>query len=200
MSDPVVARPSSSRGAAILGLALFGCCLLPLTPAGRTFVEVVVDTFAEGVFAGIIMVVGYGSPFLFGLAVAVGGRSSSDASAASLVRGPVTMMHSQLLLVAWMIWRHGDAVASLPLLLFAVISGFYVVQHSASERASGRHASFRWYVRSGALLIVAVAGWLWVQRLAGFSMGVAIDVAGLCALGLMLRSLPSGSVPPPAPG
>lgn len=190
MSDPVVARPPLSRTAAILGLALFGCILLPLTPEGRTFVQVVLDTFAEGVFAGVVMIVGYGSPFIFGLTVALGIRSDSDASAASLVRTPVTMMHSQLLLVSWMIWRHGEAIASLPLLLFAVVSGFYVVQHSAAERAAGRHAAFRWYVRSGALLIVAVAAWLWVQRLAGFSMGLAVDVAGLCAAGLLLRSLP----------
>lgn len=152
--------------------------------------QVAVETFAEGIFAGLVMVVGYGSPFIFGLTVALGVWSRDDATAAGLVRTPVTMMHSQLLLIAWMIWRHGDAIAALPLLLFAVASGLYVVQHSAAERAAGRHASFRWYVRSGALVVVAVAGWLFVQRLAGFSMGIAVDVAGLCALLLLLGSLP----------
>ncbi|MCA9707731.1 MAG: hypothetical protein KDK70_17910 [Myxococcales bacterium] len=193
MSDPVVGRPRLARGASLLGLVLFGCIFLPLTPEGRTFVQVVIDTFAEGVFAGVVMVAGFGSPFVFGLAVALGLRAKDDATAASLVRTPVTMMHSQLLLVSWMIWRHGDAIASLPLLLFAVVSGLYVVQHSAAERAAGRHAAFRWYVRSGALVLVAVAGWLWLQRLAGFSMGVAVDVGGLCGLGLLLRSLPGRS-------
>lgn len=172
------------------GLVLFGCIALPLTPGGRTFVQVVMATLAEGPMQGIMMAVGYGSPFIFGLMVALGGRVDHDELAARLVRTPVTMMHSQLLLTSWMIWRHGDAVAALPLFLFALVSGLYVVQHSASERASGRHASFRWYVRSGALLLVAVAGWLWLQRLAGFSMGLAVDVGGLCALALVLGTRP----------
>ncbi len=190
MSEPVVVRPSLSRFSAIVGLALFNCIWLPLTPEGRTFVQVVLDTFSEGLMAGLVMVAGFGSPFAFGLAVAIGVWSKNEAAAARMTRAPVTMMHSQLLLVAWMIWRHGDAVASLPLLLFAVVSGLYVVQHSASERASGRHAAFRWYVRSGALLIVAVTAWLWLQRMSGFSMGIAIDVGGLCALVLLMGSRP----------
>lgn len=188
MTEPARASSSSSRSAAVLGLMLFACAFLPLTPAGRTFVQVALEAFREGVMPGVVTVLGFGSPFLFGLAVAVGTWRGDDEAAARLVRGPVTMMHSQLLLVAWMIWRHGDAVASLPLLLFAVVAGLHVVQHSAAERAAGRSASFRWYVRWGATVIVAVAGWLWLQRSVGLTMGRAVDVAGLCALGLVLRA------------
>lgn len=188
MSEPAPAPSSLPRSAAVLGLMLFACAFLPLTPTGRTFVQVAIETFHEGVLPGVVMVVGFGSPFLFGLAVALGVWARDDEAAARLVRGPVTMMHSQLLLAAWMIWRHGEAVASLPLLLFAAVSGLYVVQHSASERASGRSAAFTWYVRWGATTIAAVAAWLWLQRTVGLSMGRAVDVAGLCALGLVLRA------------
>lgn len=169
-------------------MLLFTCAFLPLTPGGRTFVQVAIEAFGEGVMAGVVMVVGFGSPFLFGLAVALGAWLRDEELAVRLVRGPVTMMHSQLLLMAWMIWRYGDALASLPLLLFAAVSGLYVVQHSASERASGRSASFRWYVRSGAVVIVTVAAWLWLQRMTGLSMGRAVTLAGICGLGLILRA------------
>ncbi|MCX4247338.1 hypothetical protein [Paraliomyxa miuraensis] len=193
MSEPAApATLSLPRSTAVLGLSLFACAFFPLTPAGRTFVQVAIDAFGQGLVAGVVMVVGFGSPFLFGLAIAAGVWTRDDATAARLVRGPVTMMHSQLLLMAWMIWRHGDAVASLPLLLFAVVSALYVVQHSASERAAGRSASFRWYVRSGAVLIVTVAAWLWLQRTVGLEMGRAVIMAGMCALSLLLRARRQG--------
>jgi hypothetical protein len=198
MSEPASTSSSVPRTAAVLGLLLFACAFLPLTPAGRTFLQVVRDTFSEGVLHGVMMVVGFGSPFLFGLAVAVGVWMGDETAAARLVRSPVTMMHSQLLLVAWVIWRQDeDAVASLPLLLFAVVSGLYVVQHSASERAAGRSPSFAWYVRWGATVIAAVAGWLWLQRTAGLEMGRAVEVAGLCALGLVVRVRPRAVVAAP---
>ncbi len=182
------ARPAPlPRSTAVFGLALFACAWLPLTPGGRTFFNVVVETFGEGVMAGVVMLLGFGSPFLFGLAVAVGRQLDHDA-AASLVRSPVTMMHSQLLLVSWMIMRHGDAVASVALFLFAVVGGLHVVRHSATTRAAGRPASFAWYVRWGGIVIAAVCGWLWIQRAGGFCMGLAVPVAGLCAVGLVLRA------------
>jgi hypothetical protein len=198
--DTVNAMPASTsssvpRSAAVFGLLLFACAFLPLTPAGRSFVEVVRDTFTEGVMQGVVMLVGFGSPFLFGLGVALGVMRNGDAVAARLVWSPVTMMHSQLLLVAWVIWRQdADAVASLPHLLFAVASGIYLVRHSAAERAAGRSPSFAWTVRWGAMVIAAVAGWLLLQRAAGLTMGRAVEVAGMCALGLALRVRPQRSV------
>lgn len=188
MTEPAPAPSPLPRSTAVQGLLLFACAFLPLTPAGRSFAQVVLDTFGEGVLPGVVMMLGFGSPFLFGLMVALGTWSGDEVKAARLVRGPVTMMHSQLLLVAWMLWRQGEAVASLPLLLFAAVSGLYVVQHSAAERASGGSASFRWYVRWGATVIVTVAAWLLLQRTVGLTLGRAVELAGLCALGLVLRA------------
>jgi hypothetical protein len=196
MSEPASTSSSAPRSAAVLGLLLFACAFLPLTPAGRSFVEVVRATFDESVLQGVVMLVGFGSPFLFGLGVALGVWMRDGEAAARLVRNPVTMMHSQLLLVAWVIWRNDDeAVASLPLLLFAVVSGLYLVQHSAAERAAGRSVPFAWTVRWGATVIAAVAGWLLLQRTAGLELGRAVDVAGLCALGLAVRVQPRRAVP-----
>ncbi|MCA9650940.1 MAG: hypothetical protein H6712_13080 [Myxococcales bacterium] len=190
--------PLLPRSATLLGIALLACAWLPLTPGGRSFVQLAIETFGEGVMAGLVMVVGMGSPFLFGLAVAVGSLGRDEQRAASLVRTPVTMMLSQLLLLAWIMWRRGDMIASLPLLLFAVVTSLYVIQHSASSRASGRPASFRWYVRWGAMVVSAVAGWLLLQRMGGLRMGVAVEIAGLCGLGLVLRAQPSREAPAPA--
>jgi len=192
MSEPASTSSSVPRLGALLGASLFACAFLPLTPQGRSFVQVVIDTFGEGVMAGVVMVLGFGSPFLFGLGVALGvWQRRDDEAAARLVRNPVTMMHSQLLLVSWVIWRQDeDAVASLPLLLFAAVSGLYLVQHSAAERARGRAPTFAWTVRWGAMVIAAVVGWLLLQRSAGLHMGRAVEVAGLCALGLVLLVRP----------
>ncbi|MCH9683371.1 MAG: hypothetical protein K0V04_18185, partial [Deltaproteobacteria bacterium] len=107
---------SLPRSTAVLGLALFASAWLPLTPGGRTFFQVVIEAFGAGFMTGVVMVLGFGSPFLFGLGVVAGQLTEDDETAARYVRGPVTMMHSQLLLVAWMTWRHGDAIASLQLL------------------------------------------------------------------------------------
>lgn len=196
-------RPASApllpRSATLLGIVLFACAWLPLTPGGRSFVQVVFETFGEGLMAGLVMIVGMGSPFLFGLAVAVGSVGHDDQKAAALVRTPVTMMLSQLLLLAWIMWRRGEMVAALPLLLFAVVSSLYVVQHSASSRASGRPASFAWYVRWGATVVAAVAGWLLLQRMGGLRMGMAVEIAGLCGLGLVLRAQPAAASSQAAP-
>jgi hypothetical protein len=196
MSEPATTSSSVPRSAAVLGLVLFACAFLPLTPAGRSFVAVLRDTFADSVLHGLVMAVGFGSPFLFGLGVAVGTWMRDDEIAARLVRNPVTMLHSQLILIAWVLWRSDDdAVATLPLLGFAVVSGLYLVRHSALERASGRSPSFAWTVRWGAMMIAAVAGWLLLQRTAGLHMGRAVEVAGLCALGLALRVRPQSPDP-----
>lgn len=196
MSEPAPTSPSVPRSVAVLGLLLFASAFLPLTPAGRTFVQVVRDTFADGVLHGVVMAVGFGSPFLFGLAVAVGTWMKDDALAARLVSNPLTMMHSQLILIAWVIWRQDDdAVASLPLLGFAVVSGLHLVRHSAAERAAGRRPSFAWSVRWGGVVIAAIVGWILLQRTAGLTMGRAVEVAGLCALGLALRVRPPRAEP-----
>jgi hypothetical protein len=191
MPEPASTRPSVPRLGAVLGATLFGCAFLPLTPEGRSFAQVVLDTFGDGVLAGVVMVVGFGSPFLFGLGVALGVWQRDDEVATRLVRSAVTMMHSQLLLAAWVIWRNdADAVAPLPLLLFAAGSGLYLVQHSAAHKAAGRVPSFAWTVRWGAMVIAAVAGWLLLQRTGGLEMGRAVHVAGLCALGLVALARP----------
>lgn len=191
MARPVAPdSPLLPRSATLLGIALFACAWLPLTPGGRSFFAVAAQTFDEGFMAGVVMVIGMGSPFLFGLAVALGSLRRDDQQAAALVRTPVTMMLSQLLLLSWLIWRSGDMVAGFPLLAFAVVSSVYVIQHSASSRAAGRPATFAWYVRWGAMVVSAIAGWLLLQRVGGLQMGVAVQIGGLCGLGLVLRTQP----------
>ncbi len=198
MTEPAPSSNAVPRSAAVLGLVLAACAWLPLTPGGRSFFQVALETFGDGIMAGIVMVAGFGSPFIFGLMLAVGVGLGQPETAPRLLRTPVMMMHSQLLLVSWMIWREGDAIASLPLLLFAFGSGLYFVEHSARGRATGRTPTFAWYARWGALIVVAVAGWLWLQRMGGFAMGRAVDVAGLCALGLVMRIRPGQTATPPS--
>lgn len=183
-----------SRTTTLLGWALFACAFLPLTPGGRNFVQVVVEAFTGGAWAGLIMLFAAGSPFLFGLACGLGGRFAPESSA-GLVRMPVTMMHSYTLLVAWALWRADVGVATLPLLLFVAASALRLISVSASQRASGSTASFAWYVRTGGMFIAAVAGWLVLQRAAGLEMGIAVPVAGVLAALLAARGGTSNPTP-----
>src|SRR5688572_17614180 len=114
------------RRVAVLAIVLASTAALPIAPDGRSFLEYVREAFARSVLEGVLMVAGFGSPFLFGIAVAVASRMEPVA-AAQLVRGPIVMMHSQLLLVAWAVWKHGEAIAAGPMFLFAIASAIYLV-------------------------------------------------------------------------
>jgi hypothetical protein len=181
------ARRGDAR-VAILGLVLAATSALPLSPDGQSFVQHAWAAFGRGALEGLLMVAGFGSPFLFGLAVALATRWAPDVIAPRLVRTPIAMMHSQLLLVSWAVWRFGDAVAAFPMFGFALVSSVYFVWSSARVRAEGEGTgpSVAWLVRWGAMIVAAVCMWARIQMFGVVKLGVAIDVAWLCAAGMIL--------------
>ena len=173
----------------VLGAALAATAALPIAPDGKSFLNYVLASFQRSLLEGLLMVAGFGSPFLFGIAVAVAARMKPEAGA-QLVRAPIAMMHSQLLLVAWAVWRHGDAVAAGPMFLFAIVSALYLALSSAKKKAEDRGPSLQWSIRWGATIVAAVCMWARIQMFGGVKLGVAIDAAWLCAAGLVLLTTP----------
>lgn len=174
---------------ALLGVALAATAALPIAPDGKSFVHFVLASFQRSILEGLLMVAGFGSPFLFGIAVAVASRMTPEAGA-QLVRAPIAMMHSQLVLVAWAVWRHGEAIAAGPMFLFAIVSAGYLALSSAKKRAEDRGPSLEWSIRWGATIVAAVCMWSRIQMFGGVKLGLAIDVAWLCAAMLVLLTTP----------
>src|SRR5690606_37493838 len=121
----------------VLGGVLAATAALPIAPDGKSFVQYVLDSFQRSMLEGLLMVAGFGSPFLFGIAVAISTRMTPEAGA-QLVRAPIAMMHSQLVLVTWAVWRHGEAIAAGPMFLFAIVSGLYLLLGLAKKRAEDK--------------------------------------------------------------
>lgn len=169
-------------GVALLGLAMALSAGLPLTPEGAPFVRLVLEEFRRGAMEGMMMIAGFGSPFVFGLTIFVGHLFFPPETAKRIVRLPVSLLHSQLLLVAFVVWRHGESVAAPALLGVAVVGVVYLVMHTAKTHASGNGPSLVWYARWGATMIAAVAAWGRLQVLAEVRLGIAVDVMLACAL------------------
>jgi len=171
----------------LFGVALMFSAGLPLLPDGRCFLDLVREAFSRSLLEGVLMLIGLGSPFVFGLAVAIATRVASPAVGARIVRVPIAMMHSQLVLVAWALWKGGVAMAALPLLGFSIASGIYFASQVAMVDAAGRGPSLRFHIRWGAMIVLAIAAWARLQMFVGVHFGVALTVV-IAAAAMLLRS------------
>jgi hypothetical protein len=169
-------------GVALLGLAMALAAGLPLTPEGASFVRLAMNEFSRGALEGVLMLAGFGSPFVFGLLLFVGHLFFAPSVAKRMVSVPVSLLHSQLLLVAFVLWRHGESLAAPALLGIAVVGAIHLVVTTATSRASGDGPSLVWYARWGATMIAAVAAWSRLQWLADVHLGIAVDVLLACSL------------------
>jgi hypothetical protein len=169
-------------GVALLGLAMALSAGLPLTPEGAPFVRLVMNEFSRGILEGLMMIAGFGSPFVFGFTLFVGHLFFAPAAAKRIVSVPVSFLHSQLLLVAFVLWRHGGSLAAPALLGVGIVGAVHLVVHTAKSHASGDGPSLVWYARWGATMIAAVSAWCRLQWFADVRLGIAVDVLLACAL------------------
>jgi hypothetical protein len=181
------------------GAAIAIAAALPLTPEGRSFLGMLRAELERGVLDAILMLVGFGSPFLFGLAVALTASPRLRVHAVEIVRTPLGLVHGQLLLVAFVLWRQGRAVAALPLFAFALV-GAFAYAWSGAQAPGGRGLSLRSTVRWGAMVLAGVAAWCRLQRLVDIEMGIAVDVVLGAALVLSWACRPVRVVAPPSSG
>lgn len=167
--------------ARVAALALVASAALPLSPAGHSFLTLLRGEFGRGVLEGMLMLAGFGSPYLFAVVVALVPGRVPDALAARMVRVPLALLHSQLVLVALVVWLAGDALADLALLGFALVSGASLALYSARAKAEDtsvlQASTLRWYVRWGGMMVTAVAAWMELQRISGLEFGLALHVA-----------------------
>ncbi len=168
--------------AAVGGLALAVSSALPWTPEGSSFLELLRGEFSRGLLEGVLMTIGFGSPFLFGLAVAIAPRALSPAIARQVVRIPIAFMHSQLVLVMIVLALAGAGIASLPMLGFALVSGVFLAIHTARTHAEGGGPRLGWYVRWGGMMVAAIAAWMELQQAGDLTFGWGLHVALGCGV------------------
>jgi hypothetical protein len=196
-------RPESALPKTTLfaGALLALTCALPWTPTGLSFLDLLRAELSRGVLEGLLMLVGFGSPFLFGVAVAVAPATLSAPLARRVVRVPLAFMHSQLVLVALVLWLADGAMASLPLLGFAVVSGVRLAVHTARAHAEGDGPRVGWYARWGGMVVVAVAAWMELQQTADVEFGWGLHVALAAGLAMVasLGRRPLGDAAPENP-
>jgi hypothetical protein len=202
--EPTVALPVALT---LPALVLSAAIALPLHPEGFSFAQLLYAAFLRNPLEGLIMLLGFGSPFCFGaivLALAGLGQRLNPRIGERLLVANLSLLHSQLFLVAAMLWSRGQGMMPLALLGFAVVSGGYFIVHHARESAAAggfdegeqpRPAgpSQRWLIRWGATVIVAVCGWIRLQVLVGIRLGWAVEVVlGACvAMTVLLLRRPS---------
>jgi hypothetical protein len=185
--EPTVHVPVRMRGwERACGVVIAAAVALPVTPAGQSFLALLWAELGRGLLSGLLMLVGFGSPFLFGLAVAIAGSPFVRGPAAVLlVRVPLVCLHVQLLLVSFVLWRNEQGVATLPLFGFAVVGA---LGFAFGKRAGPPTIELRRNLEWGAATIAGVAAWCRLQRLVGVELGIAVDVVLVAAIVLALSA------------
>lgn len=185
--EPAVHVPARMRWwEQACGLVIVAAAALPITPTGQSFLTLLRNELDRGLVFGLLMLAGFGSPFLFGLAVAIAGWTRVRATTAVvLVRVPVACLHAHLLLVSFVLWRHEQGIATLPLLGFAVVGA---LGFAFASRRRPAVLELRRNLEWGASTIAGVAAWCRLQRLAGLELGLAVDVVLAAALVLALAA------------
>lgn len=193
LADAVV-EPFQSLPKALVfpALILFAAIAAPLTPDGHSFAQLLYWAFVHNPLEGLIMLLGFGAPFCFGaIVLAAAWLSDTEPQVQELARrvlvANLSLLHAQLLLVAFFMWRNALGMAPLALLGFAAVSGsYFVVRHARAAAEAGtitdagqlrrNGPKLRWLVRWGATVIVAICGWIRLQLLVGVQLGWAIEL------------------------
>jgi hypothetical protein len=163
---------------------------LPLTPDGSSFLRILARAFEADFFHGIVTLIGYGSPFLFGLGLIVSGLGRTEGLGRRFAQTAIllllALMEVQLVLAAAILTWQGIGVAPYALLGFGVVSGLYLAYHSALSRAespsSGGGPSLRWMARWGSMIVIAACTWIRLQWFQGVQFGIAVDLLLVSAL------------------
>lgn len=188
--------------AAVPAALLTAAIAAPLHPDGYSFAQLLYASFLRSPVEGLVMLLGFGSPFCFGaivLTIALAGRRLLPQMGERALVVNLSLLHAQLLLVALLLSMAGEGVMPLALFGFAVVSGGYFIVHHAKSAAAGGSLDARgrvrppgpeqrWLVRWGATVIVAVCGWIRLQMLAGVRLGWAVELilAACVALTVLL--------------
>ena len=192
----------------LAGLLLATAALLPLSPAGDSFVALVADAFRRAEMQGLGRRVAVGSPFWFGLAVAgcafvpgspPEGAQTTHAAAHKAMQVTLSFVHGQLLLFAGTFVWHGVGVARWALLGFAIVSAGYYVHGSALARSQSEDGQggpkTLWLARWGASILAGICLWARLQMLDGLHLGIAVEAVLLAAITIVWQVAPRRAAP-----
>lgn len=175
MREPADA-PALPRSAAVFGFTIFASAGLPF--AGETSVlQWLVDIWRRDPVGGLMATVMFGSPFLFGLAVAAGRFVRGHELAAALIKAPLVVFHGMLALYALILAKTHGVPLRLAFIGFTAVASVYFVYAHAEAEAVGRPLGPRWLARWGAVLVAGTALWLRMQRFDGRALGPALELA-----------------------
>jgi hypothetical protein len=185
---------------AIPALILVGAIAAPLTPDGYSFAQILYVAFLRHPIEGLITLLGFGSPFYFGLiALVLATARVHPRLGERLLVVNASFLHAQLLLVAGLLTARGQGMLPVALLGFAIVSGgYFVLNHARAAAAAGgvddpgpRGLTQRWMVRWLATVIVAICGWIRLQMLIDVRLGWAVElVLGACVMMAVLLMRP----------
>lgn len=192
LAGAVSAPPRLPRTLLLPALTLLAAAAAPLHPDGFSFAQLVYAALLRSPLEAVIVVIGFGSPFLFGAILAVAALlGDGDGEAGTRQRDRLRrvlvvnlgLMHAQLVLTAFLLVSGGAGLLPLALLGFALVSGgYFVLEHarlSAQWTVGSTHEagpSLPWLARWGATVIVATCGWIRLQTLIGVHLGWAVEL------------------------
>lgn len=196
--------PPLPRTLLVPAAILVGAIAAPLTPDGYSFAQILYVAFLRHPLEGLLTLLGFGSPFVFGmivLALVAAGPRVIPAIGERLLVANLSFLHAQLLLVAGMLAWRGQGYLPIALLGLAVVSGgFFLVHHAKSSALAGgpdddgsqsAGPSQRWLIRWGSTVIVAVCGWMRLQVLNEVRLGWAVEVIlAACVMMTVLLTRP----------
>lgn len=167
--------PALPPHAAALGLALVASAALPLV-GGHSFLAWLLYLLEEDPGAGLLLAITFGSPFLFGLAVASAGLIRSRMLAALLIKSALTFIHTTLVFAAVLALDSPDLTARIPFIGVALVSSLVFVGLHAEADAADRPLGPRWLARWGGTVLAATCAWLLLQRVDGEPLGPALHL------------------------
>lgn len=177
--------PALPRHAAVFGLTLFAGIALPLY-GGVSVLEWLARIFGRDPLGAVMALLTFGSPFLFGLAVAIASLVRDRDLAAAIIKFPLSLVHAMLALYAFLVARAPGVPLRWSFVGFVVVACLYYIYAHAEAEAADRPLGPRWLARWGGVIVAGAGLWLQFQtvgsRPAGPALYVAIAGAALLAV------------------
>lgn len=186
MADP--GTPALPRHSAALGLTLFAAIALPLVD-DVSVLDWLLQIGARDPIAALFGLLTFGSPFLFGLAVAVSGWLRDHGRAAQMIQIPLSLVHAVLVLHALAVAGAPPVPLRLSFVGFVAVACVYYMFARAEADAADRPLGPRWLARWGGVVLTGVTFWLHFQTFGQRPLGLAVHVA-LAAAFLLAATTP----------
>lgn len=180
--------PALPRHSAVLGLTLFAAIALPIS-GSASVLDWLIRLGASDPIGAFFILITFGAPFLFGLAVAVAGLLRDRGLAARLIQLPLAWTHATMFLTALSLLQAPGIPLRLSFIGFSFVSAFYYLYARADAEASDRPLQPQWLARWGAVVVTGATLWLHFQTVRGQPLGLAVHVA-LAASVLLAVTLP----------